>query len=357
MATRSSNPNKEPGEQVVVITRAFDAPRELVWKAWTDCDRLMRWWGPKDFTTPLCKIDLRPGGVFHNCMRSAEGRDYCGKGVYREIVDPERIVFTDSFADKKGNIVPATYYGMSADYPLEMLVTVTFAEHKGKTKLTLKHALGSVPASERDLCHLGWSESLDKLTGELAKGLSSKKGKRDMATSKREGKMDTQAMMDVYTKLGTPGPPHKVLASMAGSWNTRIKSWTEPDKPPMESTGTCEQKVILGGRFLQQEFAGQMMGSPFTGIGVTGYDNHIKKYVSTWIDSMSTAILFFEGTAGVDGKTITQEACYDDPIRGPMKWRSVTRIVDDNAHLFEMYGTDKSGKEERMMEIIYTRKR
>jgi hypothetical protein len=174
---------------------------------------------------------------------------------------------------------------------------------------------------------------------------------------KQEDKMDMRAMMEVYTKLATPGAPHKVLASMEGSWNTKIKSWMEPNKPPMESTGTCEQKMLLGGRFLQQEFSGDMMGTPFTGIGVTGYDNHTKKYVSTWMDSMGTAILVFEGTASADGKTITQEARYDDPLKGPMKWRSVTRIVDDNTHVFEMYGTDKKGKEEKMMEITYTRKR
>ncbi len=174
---------------------------------------------------------------------------------------------------------------------------------------------------------------------------------------KQEGKMDMQAMMDVYKKLGTPGAPHKLLASMAGSWITKTKACMEPNKPPMETKGTCEQKMLLGGRFLQQEFTGEMMGSPFTGIGVTGYDNHTKKYVSTWIDSMGTAILFLEGTASADGKTITQECRYDDPIKGPMKWRSVTKIVDDNTHAFEMYGTDKSGKEEKMMEITYTRKR
>ena len=163
-----TNSSKKEQEQRVLITRIFDAPRESVWKAWTDCDRLMRWWGPKDFTTPLCKIDLRPGGDFQNCMRSPEGRDYCGKGTYREIVPLERIVCTDSFADKEGNVVPATYYGMSADYPLEMLVTVTFEEIEGKTKLTLQHTLGPVTASERDLCQQGWSESLDKLAGYLA---------------------------------------------------------------------------------------------------------------------------------------------------------------------------------------------
>jgi uncharacterized protein YndB with AHSA1/START domain len=167
MAKKDSS-KKEQTEQML-ITREFDAPRESVWKAWTECERLMRWWGPNGFTTPLCKIDLRPRGVFHYCMRSPEGRDYCGKAVYREIVGPERIVYTDSFADEEGNVVPATYYDMSADFPLEMLVTVTFEEIEGKTELTLEHALGSAPASERDLCREGWSESFDKLAEDLAK--------------------------------------------------------------------------------------------------------------------------------------------------------------------------------------------
>ncbi|MBI4774169.1 MAG: DUF1579 domain-containing protein [Deltaproteobacteria bacterium] len=174
--------------------------------------------------------------------------------------------------------------------------------------------------------------------------------------AKEEKKMDMQAMMEVYMKLGTPGAPHKLLASMAGSWTTRSKMCMDPDKPPMESTGSSEQKMILGGRYLQQEFTGDMMGSPFTGLGFAAYDNHTKKYVSTWMDSMSTGIFFFEGTAGADGKTITQESDYDDPVKGPMKYRSVTRIVNANTFEFQMYGIDKTGKEEKMMEISYIRK-
>jgi hypothetical protein len=174
---------------------------------------------------------------------------------------------------------------------------------------------------------------------------------------KQEGKTGTQSMMEIYQKVGTPGPPHKMLASMAGSWTTKSKAWMEPDKPPMEDEGACEQKMLLGGRYLQQEFTGKMMGAPFNGIGVTGYDNHTKKYMSTWIDTMSTAIYFFEGTGRPDGKTFTQESRYDDPVKGPMTWRSVTRIVDGNTMLFEMYGIDKTGKEEKMMEMTYNRKR
>jgi uncharacterized protein YndB with AHSA1/START domain len=160
--------NKKQPEQVV-ITRVFNAPRGVVFKAWTDCERLKRWWGPKGFTAPLCKIDPRTEGVFHNCMRSPDGSDFCGKGVYREIVEPERISFTDFFVDGSGNPVPATHYGMSPDWPQETLVTVTFAENDGQTVLTLKHSLGSVPVSERNLWRQGWNESLDKLAGELAR--------------------------------------------------------------------------------------------------------------------------------------------------------------------------------------------
>jgi len=156
-------------EQKIVITRVFDAARERVFKAWTEPERVMRWWGPNGFTAPFCKIDLRPGGVFHNCMRSPEGQDFWSKGVYREVVEPERIVCTDSFSDEAGNLVPPTRYGMSADWPAEALITVTFAEHDGKTKFTLQHAVGSAPASERDQCRQGWSESLDRLAGYLAK--------------------------------------------------------------------------------------------------------------------------------------------------------------------------------------------
>jgi len=176
------------------------------------------------------------------------------------------------------------------------------------------------------------------------------------AKEKQKGKVEVQHMIETYKKLGMPGAPHKLLAKLAGSWNTITRSWMEPGMPPVESSGTSENRMILGGRFLHQEFVSEMMGNPFTGIGVTGYDNHTGKYVSTWMDSMGTNILFFEGTPGEDGKTITQESRYDDPFKGPMKWRSVTKLVDENTHLFEMFGIDKTGKEEKMMEISYTRK-
>ena len=172
----SGNVATNVGEQKIVITRIFDAPRELVWKAWTEPERVKRWWGPKDFTAPVIKIDFRVGGVYLYCMRSPEGKDYWSTGVYREIVRLERIVSTDSFADENGNVVPATYYGMSEDWPLQLLVTVRFDEHEGKTKLTLRHA--GLPAGEsRDLTESGWNESFDKLAEYLAKEGLKERGK------------------------------------------------------------------------------------------------------------------------------------------------------------------------------------
>jgi uncharacterized protein YndB with AHSA1/START domain len=162
-----NSPATEPAEPVLVLTRVFDAPRELVWKAWTEPEHFVRWWGPKGFTVPFCKIDLRPGGVMHFCMRSPEGRDFWNKGVFREVVEPERIVSTDTFADEEGNLIEPAHYGMSPDWPSETLLTVTFVEHEGKTKLSLRH---EVPESvaERNGARQGWTETLDRLAEYLA---------------------------------------------------------------------------------------------------------------------------------------------------------------------------------------------
>lgn len=156
----------------LIITRIFDAPRELVWKAWTDPDEVMRWWGPKIFRSPACKIDFRVGGKYLFCMRSDSGEEAWQKGiwstgVYKEIVPMKEIVCTDCFADEHGNVVPAAHYGMTEDFPLEMLVTVTFEEVQGsKTKMTLRHT--GLPAGEMiKSAGAGWNESFDKLAESL----------------------------------------------------------------------------------------------------------------------------------------------------------------------------------------------
>lgn len=155
-------------EQELVITRVFDAPPSRVFTAWTDPEQMKRWWGPKGFMTPYCTIDLRPGGRIHFCMRSPEGQDIWCAGVYREIVEPERIVCTSFFSDEEGNLVPPTQYGLGPDWPEETVFVVTLEEDDGKTKLTLRQF--EVPLiPEREGATVGWNQSFDRLAEELAK--------------------------------------------------------------------------------------------------------------------------------------------------------------------------------------------
>jgi len=178
-----------------------------------------------------------------------------------------------------------------------------------------------------------------------------------MAKEKKQTKqMDQQAEMEAYMKLATPGEPHKLFATLAGSWTTANKEWMEPGKPPTESTGTAEMKMLLDGRFLYQEFSGNMMGQPFSGVGIDAYDNMTKKYTTAWMDTMGTGIFMMEGTASADGKTITLRGSHPEPGGGKMTHRAVWKIVDNNTQTFDMYGAHHGGKEMKVLEITYSRK-
>jgi uncharacterized protein YndB with AHSA1/START domain len=151
----------------LTITRIFDAPREKMWKAWTTPEGVKKWWGPKYFTAPVSKIDLRKGGKYLSCMRGPDGKDYWSTGLYKEIVPLERLVMTDSFADEKGKVVPASYYGMAGEWPRELLVTVSFEDLGGRTKMALRHE--GIPAGMmREMTETGWNESFDKLAEYIA---------------------------------------------------------------------------------------------------------------------------------------------------------------------------------------------
>ena len=167
MPARDSSAARLPVGRDLMITRTFDAPRERVFEAWTVPERLKLWHGPKGYTCPSCTIDPRVGGRYLACMRSPEGQEIWSTGVYREIVPGEKIVCTDSFSDAKGNIVPASHYGMPGDWPLELLVTVTFEKAGGKTRMTLRHA--GLPPEILGDCETGWSESFDKLADSLVR--------------------------------------------------------------------------------------------------------------------------------------------------------------------------------------------
>jgi hypothetical protein len=168
---------------------------------------------------------------------------------------------------------------------------------------------------------------------------------------------EQQKMMETWMKYATPGEGHKALEPMLGTWSVTSTSWQTPDSPPEMGAGTSENTWVLGGRFVKQEFQGTFGDMKFQGLGYTGYDNFKKKYVGTWMDTMGTMVLMMTGTPDASGKVITMTGTMDDVFTGkPTKLRTVTRIVDANKHVMEMFGPDPAGKEFKMMEIVYTRK-
>jgi uncharacterized protein YndB with AHSA1/START domain len=134
--------NLQPNFQFA-IDRVFDAPRAVVWKAWTDEAQLLEWWSPKGFKTRFTKVDLRPGGMYHYGLESPQGQSFCGRFVYRVIEAPSRLEFVMSFADESANIARNIWNEL---WPLEILHVVTFTEKDGKTKVSLKsHPINASP--------------------------------------------------------------------------------------------------------------------------------------------------------------------------------------------------------------------
>ncbi|NQX68572.1 SRPBCC domain-containing protein [Paenibacillus alba] len=137
--------NTNPANQELEITRIFNAPRELVFKVWTEAEHLEKWWGPKGLTLKVASLDLRPGGSFHYSMTTPDGQIMWGLFNYREISPSDKLVFTNSFSDEEGNVTRAAF---SAAFPLEILNVLTFEELDGKTKVTLRG--GPLDASDEE---------------------------------------------------------------------------------------------------------------------------------------------------------------------------------------------------------------
>jgi len=159
-----------------VITRVFDAPRALVWKAWTESERLAQWWGPKGCKIRVAKLDVRPGGIFHYVMQFRTGAEMWGRFIYREIAAPERLVFVNSFSDPDGGITRAPFSQLNQTWPLEVLNTLTLTEQGSKTMLTLRG--GPINATEEELetfarmfdsMRQGFGGTFDQLADYLAK--------------------------------------------------------------------------------------------------------------------------------------------------------------------------------------------
>jgi hypothetical protein len=168
---------------------------------------------------------------------------------------------------------------------------------------------------------------------------------------------EQKAQMEAFMKAATPGAAHQALAAMAGSYDLKVKSWQGPNGPAAESTATATRAMTLGGRVLVEDVNGTMMGGPFTGHGMTGYDNVTGKYWSTWNDTMTTGVMVSEGTCDAQGKACAFTAQWTDPVKKtPMKSRMTTKWPSPTTEVFEMYGPGQDGKEMKMMEITYTKK-
>jgi uncharacterized protein YndB with AHSA1/START domain len=153
----------------LIVTRIIDAPLELVWRAWTDPEHVKRWWGPKDYTSPTCKIDLREGGKYVFCMRAPKdqgGQDMYTAGVYKKIVPMERLEFTQSLSDKDGNKIDPVQVGMPPDFPREIRTVIVFKAKGDMTELNITEY--DWPVSQMYVYALaGLHQSMDKLAESL----------------------------------------------------------------------------------------------------------------------------------------------------------------------------------------------
>jgi hypothetical protein len=181
------------------------------------------------------------------------------------------------------------------------------------------------------------------------------------ALAQHEGHQMTpeqQKMMEAWQKAATPGAAHRALDAMVGTWDTTIRFWETAGGPAQQSTGTSENRWILGNRYVEQRFKGSAMGMPFEGLGYTGYDNIRKQYFGTWMDSMSTAMMTSTGNTADGGKTWMFKGTMDDPMSGkPFAVEEKITVESNDKHVFEMWHPGQDGKMYKAMEIVYTRKK
>ena len=164
--------NERSNPEAFVLERTFDAPRELVFRVWTDVEHLKHWWGPKGFEVMHCTNDLRPGGAMHYGLRGPDGNAMWARWVFREVVPPERLVFVSSFSDEAGGVTRAPFF--DGGWPLETLTTLTFTERDGRTTLNMVGIPINATEAERALfkdthqsMQGGWTGTLDQLTAYL----------------------------------------------------------------------------------------------------------------------------------------------------------------------------------------------
>ena len=169
---------------------------------------------------------------------------------------------------------------------------------------------------------------------------------------------DSATMAKAWQDFATPGANHKWMEKMNGTWESEVSQWMDPAAPPIKSKAVIVQSMLMGGRYASTKFTGTMMGAPFEGMGLMGYDNSKKLFVSTWIDNMGTGIIKMTGTYDEATKMLTLKGVQTDPISGKdTDIREEMKVIDDDSYTMSMYGTGLDGKEAKFMEGTFKRKK
>ncbi len=164
--------------------------------------------------------------------------------------------------------------------------------------------------------------------------------------------------LQTLKEVASPGVHHKSLDALVGTWDATAQYWLMAGQPPAKASGTVETRWILGGRFIEQHIESRLWGERYEGKGVIGYDNHAGKYVGTWVDTMATFVLHYEGTCSTDCKVLTMEARFIDPVsEQEVKNRSVITIVDASTYKYESYLVFEGGQQLKHVEILAQRRR
>lgn len=166
---------------------------------------------------------------------------------------------------------------------------------------------------------------------------------------------DEAAMMEAFEKAAAPGPHHEAMARLAGKWNATMRMWEQPGAKPAVYEGTMTNKMVMGGRYMEQIFEGEVMGQPMSGRGVAAFNNVTGKHTGVWYDSLSTQIAYSEGDCNKDHTVETAYLKTHDPMGNEVNAKLVTRVVSDDEHVFEYYMLLPDGGEFKSMEIVYKR--
>lgn len=186
--------------------------------------------------------------------------------------------------------------------------------------------------------------------------VDSEKKTEESSTTEPKARPDSATMMKNWQDYATPGEMHKLMASFDGNWEGDVTMWM-PGSPELKSKSTTVNKMIYNGLYQESTHTGEMMGMPFNGKSTTGFDNHRKEFVNTWIDNMGSGIMIMRGTWDEATKTMNLKGTVVDPgTKEDCNMRQTYKIVDSNTHEMEMFGPDETGKEMKTMQIIFKKK-